>query len=345
MSNLALLDPLRVPNWDAMLKLTSGGTFFHSAMWARVLQATYGYRSVYIAKHEGTQFQSLLPLMVVDSWLTGRRGISLPFTDAVEPLGPDSAAIRELLLAAQAMATEHGWKYLELRGGHSALEDGPISTPFLSHTLKLSEDEKELFDHFDEPVRRAIRRGEQQGLVVEFSQEMRAVREFYSLLCLTRRRHGVPPQPFSFFVRIHEHALKHGHGWIVLARHGDIPVAGAVFFHFSRAATYKFGASNEAFQRMRGNNAVIWQAIRRYSLEGYTTLDFGRTSLSNEGLRRFKLGWGAREGQTGYLRFDPSNNSFITARDESRGWHNKVFRALPKPIFRLAGALLYRHIA
>ena len=39
----------------------------------------------------------LLPLMEVDSWLTGRRGISLPFTDECEPLYPDAESFKNLL--------------------------------------------------------------------------------------------------------------------------------------------------------------------------------------------------------------------------------------------------------
>ena len=37
--------------------------------------------------------------------------------------------------------------------------------------------------------------------------------------------------------------------------------------------------------------------------------------------------------------------SYVTARDEASGWHNRVFRALPLSLSRLAGVLLYRHIA
>jgi len=180
---------------------------------------------------------------------------------------------------------------------------------------------------------------------LEFSQSPEAMQAFYRLLCLTRRRHGVPPQPFSFFAQIQRHVMATNQGWIVLARQGHSPVAGAVFFHHGRQAIYKFGASDETRQELRANNLVMWQAIQHFAREGMVRLDFGRTSLANAGLRKFKLGWGAQEDRIDYLRYDLQADVFVTSRDESTGWHNRLFRALPLPLSRLAGALFYRHIA
>jgi lipid II:glycine glycyltransferase (peptidoglycan interpeptide bridge formation enzyme) len=131
----------------------------------------------------------------------------------------------------------------------------------------------------------------------------------------------------------------------VLARQAGQPVAGAVFLHFGRHAIYKFGASDEAHQQLRANNLVMWRAILHYASEGFSDLDFGRTSLGNDGLRKFKLGWGAGEEQVAYTRYDLRHSAYVTARDAAHGWHNRLFRALPPPLSRLAGALLYRHIA
>ena len=153
------------------------------------------------------------------------------------------------------------------------------------------------------------------------------------------------PQPFSFFAQIQRQVLAANQGWIVLAHQGGLPVAGAVFFHFGHQAIYKFGASDETKQQLRANNLVMWHAIQRCAREGLTHLDLGRTSLTNDGLRKFKLGWGAQEQRIDYLRYDLRQSAFVTARDEATGWHNRFFQALPVPISRLAGALLYRHIA
>ena len=250
-----------------------------------------------------------------------------------------------LLAAAQDHATKRRWKYLECRGARKWPGHPEVSISFLHHQLKLEVDESALFSRFDSSVRRAVRKAEQNELTVEFSQSAEAIQTFYELLCLTRQRHGVPPQPLAFFSNIQRHVLAQNQGWIVLARHGEIPVAGAIFFHFRQSVIYKFGASNDAFQHLRGNNLVMWAAIRRYAREGFTTLDFGRTAPENEGLRRFKLGWGTEEHRLDYLRYDSRKSRFIKAHRASTRVLNRVCRAAPRFLSRLIGFLLYKHIA
>jgi hypothetical protein len=123
------------------------------------------------------------------------------------------------------------------------------------------------------------------------------------------------------------------------------PVAAAVFFHFGRQALFKFGASDYAFQQLRPNNLVMWEAMKRYAAEGFGSLHLGRTSLANEGLRRFKLGFGAAEEDIHYYRYDFASEAFVTSRDHAEGWHNRVFRGLPPPLLRWIGRMLYPHLS
>ena len=76
---------------------------------------------------------------------------------------------------------------------------------------------------------------------------------------------------------------------------------------------------------------------------GCRTLHFGRTELGNEGLRRFKRGWGAIEEVIPYCRFyrlAPPR----PAGKKASSLPNFVFRRMPLPINGLAGALIYPHL-
>jgi lipid II:glycine glycyltransferase (peptidoglycan interpeptide bridge formation enzyme) len=139
--------------------------------------------------------------------------------------------------------------------------------------------------------------------------------------------------------------LSDGQGVVVLARWRKVPVAGAIFFHSGDKAIYKFGASDDSFQQLRGNNLVFRDAISWCSRNGIRKLDLGRTAAGNEGLRRFKLGWNAEEMTISYFRFCLRQMMFVPMRDEGSGWHNRIFKALPIPASRLAGEFLYRHWA
>jgi CelD/BcsL family acetyltransferase involved in cellulose biosynthesis len=339
------VSPLSVPDWDAMLARHPESSFFQSAAWSAVLADTYGYAPRYFILREAGALRGLLPLMEVDSWLTGRRGISLPFTDDCEPICADAETFKSLVPSAIALGRSRKWKHIEFRGGRKWFGDVPASLAFHAHTLDLNGNEEALFARVDPAVRRAIRKAEKEGVRVEFAASMKAMREFYGLFCRTRKKHGLPPQPFKFFENIHRHVISQKLGTIALARHQGAAIAGAVYFNFGGKAIYKFGASDESFQQLRGNNLVMWEAIKLHARNGCRTLSMGRTSVGNEGLRRFKLGWGASEERLEYVKYDLRSDRFLTDKDESSGWHNSVFQVMPTPLAKLAGAFLYPHWA
>jgi CelD/BcsL family acetyltransferase involved in cellulose biosynthesis len=339
------LSPNVDERWDSRLAANAGCSFFQGTAWAKVLQQTYGYEANYFATLAGEHLDGLLPVMEVDSWLTGRRGVSLPFTDYCDPLAAKLSAFQELFDQAVQYGRDRHWKYLELRGGKQFLSTALPSQRFYGHELALEDDEKELSAALAPAVRRAIRKAERQGLTVEILQDAKGIKEFYSLQCQTRRKHGLPPQPFKFFENLQKYVLAEGGGIIILARFGARSVAGSIFFHAGRQAIYKFGASDEGMLELRGNDLVMWEGIKYYASKGFRTLHLGRTSLAHEGLRRFKLGWGAREHSMEYFKYDLRKSAFVTARDEAFGWYNRLFAALPLSLSRLLGAVLYRHVA
>ena len=332
------------PNWDALVTSHPDFSFFHGTAWARVLADTYGYVPHYFCA--GGAAEPVLPLMEVDSWLTGRRGIALPFTDECAPLGTDKSALGKLFQDALAFGKLRGWKYLELRGGRDLLGGETLpSLSFFTHELELAADEAALFGKLESPVRRAVRKAEKDGVTVEILQSREGMRIFHQLQCLTRKKHGLPPQPLEFFMNIQRHILSENQGMIAVASFGGRPIAASVYFFLGGRAVYKYGASDAACQHLRGNNLVMWAAMKWLARKGMKRLHLGRTSILNEGLRRFKLNLGAQEGKIEYMKFDLRQNRFVTEVDGVAGWHNRVFRAMPVFASRLAGRLLYKHWA
>lgn len=340
-----VVNPMDIPDWDLRVASHASATFFHSSAWASVLFHSYGYTPLYLTVHDRDHLLAALPIMEVRSWLTGKRGISLPFTDECGALGPDGAALSGLFDRLLELSRTNKWDYFECRGGPKPMGDVPASISYFGHRLDLRPGPNALFEACGSSTRRAVRKAEQSGLSIEFSRELDTIRTFHELLCKTRKRHGLPPQPFSFFRQVHRHILQTGKGWVALARIGQTPIAGAVFFKFGQSAVYKYGASDEAFQHLRANNLVMWESIQRLCSEGIQFLDFGRTSANNEGLRRFKLGWGPTECTTDYFRYECRKGCFVSSSDRTSGWYNRLFRILPNPISRLMGSVLYKHAA
>ena len=340
-----LVDPLCDSDWDRIVLSHDKSSFFHSAAWAEVLVKTYGHKPFYFQFVRRGETVALIPLMEVRSPFTGKRGICLPFSDSCDPLTFDEYETGIGIQKLVELARERNWKYFEVRGG-GFLDDeaGPVAT-FYGHKLDLRSGLGELAKRFKSSARSAIRKGERSALVTQPDRSRAAIIEFYELHVRTRRRHGIPPQPVSFFLNIHESIIKRGLGFVILARYQSKPVAAAVFFQLGKKALYKYAASDETLQELRGNNVVVWEGMRFLVQEGAETLHFGRTSLDNSGLRKFKLAWGAEEEIIKYFRFETVAGAWVSARNRgSPGFHKKIFSRLPLALNRLAGSMLYPHL-
>jgi hypothetical protein len=131
--------------WDATISADPRATFFHSSNWAEVLNATYGYKPIYVLARTRSESSALLPLMEVNSPFTGRRGVSLPFTDSCDLIGTDMATCRVLMRHALKRSHAERWKYLEFRGDIAGLGDQNASARFYGHIIKLQPDVTKLF--------------------------------------------------------------------------------------------------------------------------------------------------------------------------------------------------------
>lgn len=341
---MEIINPLNCPRWDELVLETKEGSFFHSLGWAMVLQSSYNYNPAYFALSEGNRLLALIPIMEVRSFFTGKRGVSLTFTDYCEPIVEDQAMFPELFDHIVDFGRKSGWKYIELRGGRQYLPDAPVAARYVGHTLALCPDEKELVARFRSSNRRNIQRAIQEGVEVKACVSLQSVREFYQLHCLTRKRHGLPPQPFRFFKNVHEFVIARGNGFVFLASCGEETVAGAICFHFGNRALYKFGASDERYHHVRANNLVMWEAIRWYALNGYASFCFGRTSSDNDGLRQFKNGWGGEEKDLYYFKYDLNKGKFSESSKVAKPIVNILLQKAPITLLKVLGALLYEHI-
>jgi Acetyltransferase (GNAT) domain len=341
---IRIVDPTSDPNWDRLASSHPGFTLFHSAAWMRVLCKAYGHKPVAFCCSRRGQPRALLPLVEVASRFTGTRGVGLPFTDFCTPLffrGCDPSVILENLCA---FAQIRGWKWFEIRAGVAINLPPQPSLTLHVHWLDLRGGADALFANFSASVRRAIRKAEQSDLTVDLSTSEAALREFYRLHVSTRRRHGLPPQPFTFFRNIHREIIEPGWGFIVLAKSASKAVAGAVFFCTATNAIFKFGASEERYWSLRANNLVMWRAIQELARREIAILHLGRTARGDEGLRRFKLGWGAVEEPINYFRFDLRSNRWTTTTDKASRMRKAIFSRLPLAINRLIGTAIYPHL-
>jgi CelD/BcsL family acetyltransferase involved in cellulose biosynthesis len=306
-----------------------------------VLHESYGY-APYYCRWRGAGRAELFCLFEINSWLTGKRAVSLPFADEVAPLGIDSSdELRRVIKEASEIGRKRGWKRIEVRTAPREWPERTINS-YYTHELDISLPIETLFKNCSESARRAVRKAERSGVQVEIRKDLKGIEEYFDLHCLTRKKHGIPPQPLHFFRNIHRHIIAGGLGFTALATLNGRALAGAVFFVFRGKALYKFGASDPRADSFRPSNLVMWEGIKKAVEQGATVLSFGRTDLGHDGLRRYKLGWGTKEKTISYLQFDVGSESFLSGKSSSRS--NRVLRILPSWFLKRLGSALYPHM-
>jgi CelD/BcsL family acetyltransferase involved in cellulose biosynthesis len=330
-------------HWAAFVDTRPEATVFHHPTWVRLLAECYGYHPFILSMRDGAGgITAGVPAIEVRGIRSGRRWITLPFTDYCPPLGVSERAIEQLVTGIGAQVRAGAAASFELR----ASPPGAVVTArpeAVRHTLMLGSDPAIVRHGFSKMHQRNIRKAEKSALRVEQGASATDLDTFYRLHLLTRRRLGVPVQPRRFFHLLGEHVLARARGFVMTVRLDEIPIASAVFLCWNGTIIYKYGASDERYWEHRPNNLLFWRAIAWGCEHNCHTFDWGRTDLQDEGLREFKRGWGAVEEPLAYTTLAASRPKAATGR-LGRMLGN-VIRRSPPAVCRVVGELFYKYAA
>src|SRR5580700_9883250 len=73
------IHPLEDARWSRLLERHPNASVFHTVPWLKALQRTYQYEPVaFTTSPAGVELQNGLVACRIESWLTGRRLVSLP---------------------------------------------------------------------------------------------------------------------------------------------------------------------------------------------------------------------------------------------------------------------------
>jgi Acetyltransferase (GNAT) domain len=337
-----LLDPSD-ERWLTFAATEPEANIFHHPAWMNLLAECYGYRPfVVVAYGAGGQVCAGLPMMEVNSAVTGRRWVSLPFTDHCRPLYHDPVALIKLVDALADLYQDHEAPRIEVRWElppHPAIQS---ACDCVLHTIPLGADVQRVTQRMQDQKRQLFRGAEHKGVRVVRGTSEEYLSTFYRLHVITRRRHGNPVQPRKFFELLGKHILEQGLGFVLLAYKDSVCLAGAVFLLWNHVLTYKYSASSGIDLRLRPNDLLLSTAVRWGCENDYTLLDMGRTDLKDTGLRQFKNRWGAAETPLVYSTFSDRPPRRTSGRlTQVMG---TVIRNSPLWVCQAMGELLYKHV-
>jgi len=345
------VNPLVDPRWEEFLQRHPRATVFHSVSWLETLHRSYGYEpAVLTTTPPGAALRNGLVLCHVNSWLTGRRLVSLPFSDHCEPLLDEVADWQAVFSSLEQELRRQKLRYVELRPVRAI--DG-ILVPFRSthtyclHQLDLTPDLDILFQQCHKSsTQRKIRRAWREGLHYEEGRTEPLLDAFYHLLLLTRKRHELPPQPKLWFRNLIDsfgESLK-----IRVAFKNQTPVTAILTLRFKDTLTYKYGGSDAQYHNLGGIHLLLWKSIQEAKREGLRVFDFGRSDSDNKGLVTFKNRWGAACSTLHYLRITDPPASDEAFAPTGTGWKGRLAtRILSRVQHHLAdsfGNWIYKHI-
>jgi lipid II:glycine glycyltransferase (peptidoglycan interpeptide bridge formation enzyme) len=344
------LNPLTDPRWLEFVQHHERASVFHSPGWLSALRQTYGYEPFVVTTSSGPTLENGVVVCRVKGWMS-RRLVSLPFSDHCDPLVDGSEDLSEMLALLAGDAWTAGWRSVELRPRAfvgqlfevSAAACGlKPSGEYYLHRIDLRAEATEIFRRFHRSsTQRAIRRAEREGLTYEAGTSDRLLASFYRLLRLTRRRHGLPPQPLAWFRNLV--ACLGDRVLIHMASKDGQPIASILTLSFKKTIVYKYGGSDASLHHLGGMPFLFWRVIQDAQTRGLAELDLGRSDVDQPGLIAFKEHLGATRSMLTYYRYPEQRRT--AARS---GWISRVgrgiFARLPDATLNLAGRLLYKHL-
>lgn len=349
---LHAVEPWTDPRWDAYVASHPRATVYHTAPWIRIICEIGRYPSLCLLHERDGRVTGVLPLVAVDSRITGRRITSLPFSDVGFALADDAEAARALLDEARAVRGRRGAAFYEMRGapalrdGGDAPADGFARTShFWNHLIPLVSNPDEVRRTFSKTaVRQTITKGARLGVTVRTGDPGADLDTFYHLYARNRRRHGIPPQPRRLFAAILERMNSVPNAMLYLAEHEGVAVAGLIMMRYNGVTYAKYEGADESRRDLVPLYPLLWRTIEDAIHAGDRCYDFGRTAADNPGLNEFKKRWGTTQVEMPYF-FDPPREGMSVVKADSLKYRlfTRVFRALPEAWSIRVGERIFRH--
>jgi FemAB-related protein (PEP-CTERM system-associated) len=330
---------------------TARDAFYADERWLDLIQSVYGFRVTRLeARGDDGELRGILPVCALSSPLTGRRVVSLPFSDVCELVASDADAARQLLDQAVELGQRQRARYIELRTGPSAIlderDDFVATDNYVRWRLALGAGEDSVWAGVEKPVQRQVRKSRKLGVTIRFAEQQADMDIYHRLHVATRTgKHGMPAQPRAFFRGLWDRFGADGTVRALFAEHEGRVIAGMILFAADDTVHYAYGASEEQSLHLAPNNLLMWESITWAIASGYKVFDMGRTARDNQGLMEFKRKWGASADPLTYY-YSPRVAGLASTAESSRKYQvmTACWKRLPLSVAAPLGGMLYKHL-
>jgi FemAB-related protein (PEP-CTERM system-associated) len=329
--------------WDRFVDGVPGGTFFHRAAWAGVIERAFGHATHYACVEQDGAITGVLPLARVRTWLFGDRLVSVPFCVYGGPLAVDAESHAALVAHAEALLKRTGAGALEFR--HMQEPAWPLGAawqagPGLYATFRKSieADHERNMKAIPRKQRAVVRKGIQNGLTSVVSQDAGVLHRVYAE---SVRNLGTPVLPRRYFGVLLEAFSQDAD--IVTVVDQDRAIASVMNFYFRDEVLPYYGGGTVEARSRAGNDFMYWEVMRRAADRGCRLFDFGRSKVGS-GSFAFKHNWGFQEQKLRYVFHLPAGAAMpdLNPLNPKFRLFIAAWKRLPLPVANALGPFIVR---
>jgi serine/alanine adding enzyme len=355
MEEIRIINPCSDPRWDLFVENHPFGWIVHLSGWKRVIEQTFPHikgHYLVLVDTKTNEIKAGLPIYEIRSWLTGNRLVSIPYATLSNPLVSNKQQSDALIAEAIRLLDRLKLSYIEIRTlNNNFLQNDEVlrsNNDYRNHYLDLSAGEQAIWKNLNyKSIRYLINKASKNEIKLKIAADEKDVQVFYKLYASTRKRLGLPAQPYLFFERLFNTFSSSGHVRIVLAIYKDNIIAGHFLLRFNGRVSVEATGEDIDYRNLAPNHFLFWEEIKSACTEGYNIYDFGRTSIYNTTLMDFKKRWGTTEAALNSFYYDHGKNRIGTkSRETSLPYRlmRYMCNKSPGPIQPILSRFCYHHL-
>ncbi len=293
----------QLPKWDSFVASHSKGTIFHTSAMIRTMASTKRHAPfAHAAVDQDGNICAMLVAVKVSTlgrWADPIAARSIFYSEPIwleTPNGLDGIA---LLLTHHDSHMRRRTLFAEVRPFFEQLgEIDPLVVEkyeklgYLNYELQLNLSEEQLFAVLDSKSRNNIRTSLRRGLIVKEVAPLSELDRFYAIVSESYRESKVPLADRGLF----ESAFREMPPPICrlfIAEYEGKVAAAACFLAYKGRVVYWYSGAKR-IKGIAAMSVILWNAMMKYSIEGYEVLDFSGAGWEGEdyGPGKFKAKFG-----------------------------------------------------
>jgi lipid II:glycine glycyltransferase (peptidoglycan interpeptide bridge formation enzyme) len=302
-----------LPEWDDFVKSHPHGSIFHSSSMIRAEESTKQHAPYAIGAIDSNGTLCAILVAVRVSTLDGFGSqISTRSIMYAEPISLDTESgrfgIRSLIqrhdsdMCCNALISEVRPNFNDCDVTNSLIECGYQRCGYLNYELEINRSEADLFRNMSPKRRNNVRSASRRGVTVKELDLGSSIEDLYQLITCSYKRSKVPCVDVSLFHSV-ANQLDSLRVRSLVAYYNGQPVSAGCFLTYKDRAVCWYAGT----QRITGIHSmalVFWEAIKRFSLEGYSIFDLAGAGWEGEeyGPGKFKSKFGGNETNHGRYR-------------------------------------------